>query len=101
MTDATIVALATALLTAIPPTLVAYAALQQGRRNGEDVKTTAQKADVIIEKAVGIQKQTDGVNSNLTQALAVANQKIQGLETMLGTFLKKNGTHDEPQPPRP
>lgn len=76
MTDVAITALAGAVLAAVPPTMVAWAALRQSKRN-------AGKADVLIEKAVEIHTLT---NSNLTAvktALEVANAKIEGLQKLV------------------
>jgi 5-bromo-4-chloroindolyl phosphate hydrolysis protein len=76
MTDATIVTIVSAIIGAIPATLVAYAALKKA-------EVVEKKSDTIIEKAVEIHTLTNSQLSKVTAALEVANEKIQGLEKML------------------
>jgi hypothetical protein len=70
------VAIAVAFLAAIPPTLVGWAALRSSRKNAE-------KTDTIIGKADQIHSLTNSQLSATVSALAVANEKIAGLEKMV------------------
>jgi len=51
MTDATIQAIVVAIVTALPPTIVAWGALRQGQSNGRKVDQVATSADVAAVKA--------------------------------------------------
>lgn len=74
--------IAIAVLAAIPPTVMAFAALVQSVRNGR-------KADTISTKTEQIHVLT---NSNLTSVkadLALANEKIQELERLVQTLVER------------
>lgn len=79
MSDATLTALVAgfvALLASIPPTLLAWAALNSSKRN-------ADKADTIINKSEQIHALTNSNLSKVTTALEVANTKIEGLQKLV------------------
>jgi hypothetical protein len=88
MTEPTILALAIAVIAGIPPTMMAWAALAQGRRNNEKAKENLQKSDVIIEKAVEIHSLTNSRLSQVTADLKVANEKISGLEGLVSEMVQ-------------
>jgi len=76
--DATIQIVVTAICTALPPTLVAWAALRQGKTNGKkadgiEAKATIieQKADVAITKAESAATSTDTHHQLVSQTLGV------------------------------
>ena len=57
-------------------------------------EATAKKADTIIEKATEIHTLTNGTNSELTSALKVANQKIEGLQQLMTSFIQSRDAAD-------
>ena len=74
-----------ALFAAIPPSILAYAALQQGRKNGAEVKAVAFTTDQIHILT----------NSNLSAVktdLALANQRIERLQALIAGMLDKDGS---------
>lgn len=73
-----------AIVAAVAPTIMAFAALMQGRANGARAAETNAKSDVIIEK-------TDGHLSKLTASLELANQKIEGLQKLVAALAKGKG----------
>lgn len=88
-----LVSIVSATLATIPPSLLAYAALQQGRANGTKADHLVTKAEVIDTKATGIIVQTDkihdltnGTNLALTRQLAAALERIDVLEKMALTL---------------
>jgi len=48
---------------------------------------TAKKADTIIQKAVAIHTLANGTNSELTKALAIANEKIEALGQLMASMV--------------
>ena len=76
MTDSVLLA----LITSVPPTIAALAALWVGIHNGGKADETGKKADALIVKTAEIHTATDGNLSSLTKTLAVAQEKIDGLE---------------------
>lgn len=103
MTDATIQTIVIGLpltIGAIVQAVVSLAGLRQSRqaavssavgvRQNTDL---AKQADAIIAKTGEIKVATDGTNSSLTAALAVANERIAGLETLVASIAKRNGIH--------
>jgi hypothetical protein len=89
----TLATVVVALVAAVPPTLVAFAALRSSRLNSA-------KADQLIDKTTEIKTQTDGqltkVMGSLNVAnekLNVANEKIAGLEKLIA---EKNKTAEPP-----
>lgn len=82
MTDATITTISVAFLAAMPPTIAAIAALMQGQKNAE--RAEALKVDVKEIHAL-----TNSTNSNLTKSLAVATEKVSGLEKMLASLVER------------
>jgi hypothetical protein len=94
MTDETIRTIAVALITSIPPTLVACASLYQSIKNGVKADTAAKeaaravvraedvstKADVIHEATLAIREQTDGINSRLSADNTALRSMVSSLE---------------------
>jgi hypothetical protein len=87
MTEATMIALASAVLAALPPTLVALAGLRQGKKNatalGQNTEITAMvshKADVLTKTTEIIHGLTDGRLSSVMSDLGVANEQIRRLD---------------------
>lgn len=76
MSDSTITTVLVAFFACLPPTLLALAALMSSRTN------TA-KADVIVAKVAEVHSLTNSQLTAVTTALAVANEKILGLEKLL------------------
>lgn len=75
-----------ALITAIPACgalLVSYLNGRTANATARKVDEAAKKTDVIIEKAAEIHTLADGNLSRMTAQLAVANQEIQGLKTLM------------------
>lgn len=106
MTDSTIVA----ILTALPPTLAAIAALIQGLKNSKKADAANIKADVanektndllnktaiVTEKAEAIATKTDEIhtlaNSNFSKVSAnnqVLAEKVAGLEKLITTLTEQ------------
>jgi len=76
-----------ALITAIPPTIAALAALLVGLQNRAKATDTSKKVDAVIEKAVEIHTLTNGTNSVLQKSLEVAQEKIAGLEALISSVV--------------
>ena len=55
---------------------------------------TAAKADTLLQKTVEIHTLTNGTNSELTSALKVANQKIEGLRELMAGFIRSKDEAD-------
>ena len=72
----TLATIAVAFVAAVPPTIVAFAALRSSRLNSA-------KADQLIDKTTEIKTQTDGQLTKVMGSLAVANEKITGLEKLI------------------
>ena len=62
--------------------------LEQSQASAKVTEATAKKADALIEKTTEIHTLTNGTNSELTAALRVANQKIEGLRELMAGFVK-------------
>lgn len=80
----------TGFMVALPPTLMAWAALRQGKVNaakatetGVKVDTIGLKTDSIVTKANDIHALTNSNLTAVTTALQVANEKISGLEKLI------------------
>lgn len=82
MSEQTLTTVIVAVLAAIPPTLVAFAAMLSSIRN-------AKKADAIISKTDEIHTLANSQLSTVTATLAVANEKIAGLEKLMGALAAK------------
>lgn len=90
MSESTLITLVVAVLTALPPTIAALAALRQGKANAVETaantvltEETGKKVDQVIVKADEIHELT---NSNLTAvktALETANARIEVLERII------------------
>lgn len=82
MSDETIIALTSAVLTAIPPTLIAAAAFWQGRKNGVAAIQLAEKSDAIVktvvEKSDKVIKQNEDLEQQNTQIIEKSDE-IHGL----------------------
>ena len=83
MTDTALTAIIGSVGSAIPATILAWAALRQGRSNGE-------KAQEINTKADQIHILTNAGMSEVKSALQVAQAKIEGLERQIAA-----STHDK------
>lgn len=70
-----VTAITAAFLAAVPPTLVAWAALRQSKSN-------TVKADAIIVKADEIHELTNSNLQKVTKALEIATAKIVALEEL-------------------
>jgi hypothetical protein len=77
-----------ALVTSIAPTLAALAAMIIGIRN-------SRKADSIITKADEIHTLTNSNLTKVTNALAVAQEKIDGLQKLVTTMLDAKAVADK------
>lgn len=78
MTETTIIALVASALAALPPSLVAWAALRATKENGV-------KADSLVEKTTEIHTLTNGSLSKVQASLETANEKISGLEKLVAS----------------
>lgn len=92
------------LIAAIAPTITAYAALQQGKRNALATETLTKKTDEntaitseVKHQSDGIVKSTDKIyehtNSSLTkikEELAAANQQIKDLQSLMQAIAEKD-----------
>lgn len=83
MTDATLATVLTAFFTALPATVAAAGAWRQGRRNGRKAdasvaaaKTTAEKIDVISQKADNIHELTNSTFDGLKGELATTRTEL-------------------------
>ena len=90
MTEATMIALASAVLAALPPTLVALAGLRQGKKNaeslGQNTMITAavnQKTDALTKTTEIIHGLTDGRLSQVMSDLGTANEQIRRLDDVV------------------
>lgn len=90
LSESTIVAIAVALFGAIPPTLMAYAALRQGKRVGAQTVAVAATTDHLVTKTAEIHVLTNDNLSRITARLEVANAKIAGLERLVSLLIDKN-----------
>ncbi len=84
LTDTTVIF--AAAIAAIPPTLVGCAALWQAVLNAGAARVTDGKTDSIIRKADEIHTLTNSNLAEVTKTLQVANEKISGLEQLLGAL---------------
>lgn len=106
-----------ALFAAVPPTLVAWAALRQARKATDKAAETKTTTDEIVHKAEGLQSKVDEVhlltNSNFSKVLtdqklameklvaanenlATSNARVAKLEALATKLLEKlNG--DQPE----
>lgn len=82
MIDPTISAIITAIMTGLPPTLVALAALRQGKKTEEKAAAVDTKTNELLTKTTEIHTQTNSSLSNVLAALDVANAKIEGLQKL-------------------
>jgi hypothetical protein len=89
VTEATVTAIAVAGFAALPPTLVAYLAYRQSTVNAKKAEETSKKVDEVHILA-------NSTLSTATSALAVANEKIAGMEKLLTEIAKRR---TEPAPP--
>ena len=78
-----------ALITGVPSTLAALGALYVSLKNSQKTDVVVQKTDevrgrtdIILEKASEIHTATNGQLSSLNKQLAVALEKISGLEQL-------------------
>lgn len=99
MTDATIVVVVSAVIAAIPTTIVsmtgaflAWAAWRKGVENGQKADTAAiatnaiaVKADTVIEKTTEIHTLANGNLSDVTTKLATANGDLSDAKAKLAT----------------
>lgn len=93
MTDSAI----TTLIQAVASSIAAVAscvAVVASKRNGEKTDVAIQKTDVAIAQNVDLQNKTteigakvDGTASDMAKQLAVANERISGLEKMLASTI--------------
>lgn len=79
MTETAIVAIAAAVIAATPPTIVAWLSFSQSRTNSLKADQTAKKVDEVHALA-------NSQLSSVTSALAIANEKILGLEKMISAL---------------
>lgn len=92
MSDATIIAIVTALVAAIPPTIMALAALRVSQKNTVIAEDTNHKAEVLVEQT---EKIHDLTNSNLTAVkadLVAATEQIKDLQALVKTLAERK--HD-------
>jgi hypothetical protein len=75
-----------ALIASIAPTIAAVGALLVSIHNANKAAAIEKKTDTVIEKAVEIHTLTNSNLSKVSSALEVANQKISGLEAMVGSL---------------
>jgi hypothetical protein len=100
------------IIAAVAPTLTGIGTLIATLRNGRVVIASKENTDHIVQQTEAVTKKTDEihilVNSNLAAVkadLALANQRVQKLETMLATLIggKESITKDiaenAPKPP--
>lgn len=81
MTDSTIITVVTIVLAAIPTTIASLVALKKAN-------STDAKADTLIEKTAEIHTLTNSNLSAVNKTLAIANEKIVGLEKMVSELVK-------------
>lgn len=77
------VSVAAAFVAGLPATIAAIASLRQGQRNAVDAGEL--KKDVAV-----IHTLANSTNSNLTSALAVATEKIAGLEKAISQIAERD-----------
>lgn len=113
-----LVALIIAMLGAIPPSIIAYAAWQQGRRNGDankeanetvkgivtknDAKTDdiAHRAEEIVKQTNAIHQLTDGNLTKVQTELAMALQEMKNMRELINTLIEKNTSTQQPNNPK-
>lgn len=100
MTDEAVLRIVAAVCTALPPTLVAWGALRQGKKNGVTAEaaaasadiaatqadTAAKKADELHDITKTVANNTNGHLSQLTSDLGRAMTQIKGLEDTVVTL---------------
>lgn len=98
MTDATVVA----IVTALPPTIAAIAALivtiRNGTRSAERVAKVDTKVNTIIDKTAEIHELTNGNLSRTADALQVSTEKVVHLEKLVAS-LTEASTKTPPEKP--
>lgn len=82
-TNITIATIAVAFLAAIPPTLMAWAALRQAKSGADKTDVAIAKTDVVSAKADVIHTLTNSNLTKVTQELEAANRRIEGLEKLI------------------
>ena len=76
----------TAVITAVPPTVVALAGLIQGRRNEKKAAEAKEVTDTLVKKTDEIHTLTNNNLSKVSEALNVANTKIEGMEKLVAAL---------------
>jgi septal ring factor EnvC (AmiA/AmiB activator) len=89
LTDTTVIF--AAAIAAVPPTLTGLAALLLAILNRSSAQMTDTKTDSIIRKADEIHTLTNSNLAEVTKTLQVANEKISGLEKLLGAMTPQAG----------
>jgi hypothetical protein len=96
MTEPTLVALVTAAIAAIPPTLMAWGAFRQSQKNA----TKAEANNVIADaKADAIHGLANGNLAKISTELQLARQEIDGLKALVNALMKKQGEAGPQGPP--
>jgi hypothetical protein len=75
-----------AAIAAVPPTLLGVATLWQAITNAASARVTDGKTDAIIRRTDEIHTLTNSNLAEVTKTLQVANEKISGLEKLLGAL---------------
>lgn len=95
MTDATVQAVIVAFFTALPPTLVAWGALSQGKKNGvkaddaiRSAETAATKADVAASKTDALHEETKAIKANTDGKLGELLAENKELREEVKTYQK-------------
>lgn len=104
LTDAVslgIIAVAAATVAAVPPSILAYAALQQAKQNllkaqlvDAHVAEVGVKTDTVINKATEIHTLTNSNLTRVTEMLNVAHEKIAGLEELVKSMVESKTAAD-------
>lgn len=86
MTDQTIITLVAAIPTTIAAVGALLVSLRTAKNASESAKKADTKADTIIEKAAEIHTLTNSAMAKVQAALAIATEKIAGLETLIANM---------------
>lgn len=79
MTDSTIQAIVIAVCTALPPTLVAYGALKQGKKNGDKADTAIANSETAAQKATEVHVETQAIKAQAHDIKAQTDGQLSAM----------------------
>lgn len=88
LSDATWLVLISSITSALPPTIMAFAAFRQGVKNSDKADIGAEKADRLAIKTDEIHESTNSNLADVNAALLVAQTKIESLEKLIQSIKK-------------